>query len=175
MIRAMLLAALGAIALPTASDQTPADSAAASLAVLMADAPVAPRKARAEALERLDRLGVHAVTGPDNAAMMAWRRELQPRPSVWRGRLLGPGFRQGVLAPGQHMEFAQVFAGGLNATVAVRSAPAGSVTVSIISGGGNAICRDGARCGWQPRFTERFTVRLANDAVAPRRFVVVVD
>lgn len=155
--------------------QTRAEEAATLLAMLIVEPPHVPRKARADALDKLDRIGLRPSTPSESEMVATWRREARLRPVAWRGRMLGPAFRQGLLAAGQHVEFAQVFSGGQRATVAMRSVPGDPISMRITSSTGASVCIEQARCTWLPRFTERATVRLENTTVSPGRFVVVVD
>lgn len=176
---ALLFCALAASQAPDA-DMTPV----AQVADALAAGEQAADEGRAEPLmaaaERLRRLGARPA-GEDDDAAARWRRQAiaagAASPAPLRGRLLGPAYRSGSIAPGQSISTEQIFLAGQRAEVAIVSQGAGTLTMRI-GEGDTPICerrvaapRGG--CSWIPTFTRRVEIRLSNPSAQPLRYWLV--
>jgi hypothetical protein len=87
-------------------------------------------------------------------------------PSPWRGRALGPAYRQGRLEPGAALATEQVFLAGQKAMVALVPEPGRNLSIRI-AGPDKDICDrvaapPRASCAWLPLFTTRVKISIAN-------------
>lgn len=158
---------------------TPAAVAAALLADADAAAAARTTTEAAQALARIltdiDRTGLYQLD--DDHVLETWRQRagITPLP-VTRGRVLGPAFRHGRLAPGGEVQVQQAFAGGEPATIAVASVPREPARATLSVTDATAKCSGAMRqCRWLPLFTQRYTITVRNPTPAPVRFYLVMD
>ena len=179
----MLIGVLVATTAITAASVSPPSRAALAAALLVeADRYAQSRRQSAdkqlvEAVATFGRIGLQAAD-PDDAAMLdGWRARVAPVTGVtWRGRVLGPAFRRGMLAPGETVRTEQLFMAGQQATVAVAAAKGSSVRLAVRGPGANAVCERGSvDCRWQPIFTERYAIEVHNPTARPARYYLVTD
>ncbi len=138
-------------------------------------------KAMAEAARTLELLGARPIEGEENAAHR-WRElaragGVSGTPEPYRGRALGPAYRQGVLAPRAALTTEQVFLAGKKAMVSV--VPEGGRTLTMrVTAPGEAICAQDVAaprgvCSWLPVFTRRVEIRLVNPGDRPSHYYLV--
>jgi hypothetical protein len=155
-----------------------------SRAVLVADllaridrqlARPAERRALARDLRTLDRLGAHPADGAEDPRA-AWRKAARVEPeSDYRGRVLGPAYSRGWIAPGQTARIDQQFLAGQRATVAVSST-GGTLALNVTDPDRAPVCRAQPRsCAWLPLYTQRYTITLSNRGPDRLRYYLVVD
>ena len=110
-----------------------------------------------EAVATFERIGLRAASPEDAALLEAWQARVASFAGpTWRGRVLGPAFRRGMLAPGETVRTEQLFMAGQQATVAVAVAKGSAVRLAVKGRDANAVCeRDSVDCRWQPIFTEQ--------------------
>lgn len=112
----------------------------------------------------------------DDAALLVRWAKPSSRPSdIWRGRTLGPGFRQGMLAPGEELVLEQIFSGGIAAAAAVAGTPDGALRLRIVAPDSSAVCEHARQCNWRPRFTARYRLSLSNRGTQANRYFLVLD
>lgn len=172
------LALLALAAQAVAAEATPvarvADTLAAGETAAAANAPH-PLMAAAETLRAL------GARPADDDAAARWRRQAIAAGATvtppMRGRLLGPAYRSGRIAPGASISTEQIFLAGQRAEVAIVPHGAGTLTMRI-GEGDTAICerrvaapRGG--CSWIPTFTRRIEIRLTNASTQPLRYWLV--
>lgn len=122
---------------------------------------------RAAAVKTLDRLGAHPL---DEAKPKIADAEL------YRGRVLGPGYRRGWLEAGAEAKLEQQFMAGQHATIAVAGAPTAPLTLTVAEPGEQPICREATRaCRWLPLYTQRYAITLKNTGTARVRYYLVMD
>lgn len=179
----MLIGVLVATTAITAASVSPASRAALAAALLVeADRHAQSRRQSAdkqlvEAVATFGRIGLQAA-GPDDAAVLdGWRARVAPVTGVtWRGRVLGPAFRRGMLAPGETVRTEQLFLAGKEATVAVAATKGSAVRLAVTGPDANAVCAGGnGECRWQPIFTERYAIEVHNPTLRPARYYLVTD
>lgn len=126
-------------------------------------------------------LGANPIEGQGDMAL-AWIEEArahgETRPVLSpRGRALGPGYRRGSLPGGESMTIRQVFLGGQPARVALaRTAKGehGGLSVAVRDTQGRLLCGGGADCVWQPAYSGRFDIEIANEGKAPSDFYITI-
>jgi hypothetical protein len=138
-------------------------------------------KAMAEAARTLDLLGAKPAEGEENAASR-WRDlaragGVSDATETYRGRALGPAYRQGVLAPRATLATEQIFLAGKKAMVSVVP-EAGRTLAMRVTAPGEAICAQDVAaprgvCSWLPVFTRRVEIRLVNQSDRPSHYYLV--
>lgn len=135
------------------------------------------------AATRLEKLGAHPVDGePDLAA--EWKAKAislgaAPDAPVWRGRVLGPAYRQGTLAANSRFETRQSFIAGQKADISVE-AENGALELSVRDDDGSVVCQVAASlrtagCLWVPPFTGPNTIAITNSHSRQVRYVLVTN
>lgn len=177
------IAAIVCLALGLTGASDPAPSRATLVAELL-DTAIATDDARsprknlrrklAQTLDRLDRTGAHPIAGSMDA-VAAWRATNRlPPADAWRGRVLGPGYRSGAVAPGADLMLEQLFLGGKPASLALATSNQ-PIRMSVTAPDGSSICEGKLACNWTPRFTERYRVYIRTLGTKSAGFFLVVD
>ena len=138
-------------------------------------------KAMAEAARMLDLLGAKPIEGEENAASR-WRDlakagGVKDSSEPYRGRALGPAYRQGILAPRATLATEQIFLAGKKAMVSVVPETGRTLAMSVTTPG-QAICAQDVAaprgvCSWLPVFTRRVEIRLVNQGNLPSHYYLV--
>lgn len=132
----------------------------------------------AQAVRALGRLGVHAAES-EAEVLGGWLAALpaDDRPPM-RGRLLGPAYRSGTLAPGASLSTAQLFEGGKPARVSLSGSPGTPLALKIANGSARPVCEtepgNPRNCRWTPPFSGRYRISVENPARATVRFFLVI-
>lgn len=175
----MIGLALLALAAPvTEIEVTPVDRVADALAAGEEAAATNTAQPLMNAAETLRAMGAKPA---DDDAAARWRKQAiaagATPPPPMRGRLLGPAYRSGLIAPNASISTEQIFLAGQRAEVAIVPHGAGTVKIRI-GEGDTAICerqisapRGG--CSWIPTFTRRIEIRLTNGSAQPLRYWLV--
>ncbi|UZK67485.1 hypothetical protein [Sphingomonas sp. M1-B02] len=177
-----LLALAAPMLLAAAHPQEPVD--AVSLAVARGAAAEAAGDGRAmlDAARTLEALGARPDSeGADLAKhwrALAQAQGVRDKAPPFRGRALGPAYRQGVLAPGASLATEQVFLAGQKAVVALVPEPARALNIRIQSRDRKNICERAAAaprvsCAWLPLFTSRVEIRVVNQGPSSARYYLV--
>ncbi|QNE32992.1 hypothetical protein F1C10_14395 [Sphingomonas sp. NBWT7] len=127
-------------------------------------------------LDALVRLGAHPAAGSD--AVEEWRGVSGVRSEAgpaWRGRVLGPAYHRGVLAPAASFRTEQLFLAGKRAQVSVATSPRTPARMTVLGSGAEACATPVSECAWWPTFTERYTITVENKGTASIRYYVVMD
>jgi len=179
---ALTLAAAAATGLPAVAKD--AVNPAQQLAHAFADAADADArgdgKALAKAVRVIDASGSRPITESSSDPLPAWRERVAGAGSPpYRGRPLGPGYRSGLLNPGERETFNQLFLSGTGASIAL-SAPTGDrLALKVLDPQAKPICTDetgkGALCRWVPLFTQRYTIEVTNLGKDDARYFLVVQ
>ncbi|KPF63149.1 hypothetical protein IP79_11080 [Porphyrobacter sp. AAP60] len=160
----------------------PAGAAASvQLAEALAQADIAAETRNAaglaQSLATIAALGARPLDASSAAQLAQWQSQ-SPVPPPMRGRTLGPGYRQGVLAAGEGLSLEQSFLSGQKASIAL-TAPAGSaLLLQVTDSSAKPVCTDRAAtvsCQWIPIFTQRHTIRLTNPGQQSARFYLVIE
>ena len=100
------------------------------------------------------------------------------RKPPFRGRALGPAYRDGMLKPRTALSTEQVFLAGQPAEIALVPEPSRPLAISVTTADGKSICSRVAnaprtKCSWMPVFTSRVQIRIVNEGEAPARYYLV--
>lgn len=106
-----------------------------------------------------------------------WGAKPQPVP-VRRGRILGPGYRQLVLAPRAQFRTRQLFAAGQGARVELMALSEGAFSLTIVDPAAGEVCRRNGTmgelaCAWVPPFSAPHDITVENSQSRPARFYLV--
>lgn len=123
-------------------------------------------------------------TGETDRANL-WLAEAQSRGFAddrppFRGRVLGPAYRSGSLAPGEASETSQLFLAGEEAEVVAIPVENTDLQLEIVEGEGARNCTPPptpARsvCRWVPVFTSRYHIRVRNTGNRASEYYLVTN
>lgn len=115
---------------------------------------------------------------PDDMIDM-WSQAAGLAPTPFRGRLLGPAYVRGELAPGEKWKSAQTFKSGEPSTLAVSHRGAGPVRIKVSDQRDRAVCRPDAmrspECRFTPMYTQRYDIELVNEGTGRAVYFLVFD
>lgn len=151
---------------------------AARLLAIAADGEDAMDTSHSRAVTMLGRLGVHADEGQADL-VGRWQAQLPPDASPpLRGRLLGPAYRSGTLAPGKSLTTKQLFEGGRQAKVSLSGKAHAPLKVAIRDLRDNAVCTPDAgnprNCRWTPAYSARYEITITNPGTEPVTYFLVI-
>ena len=182
-IGALMLAACaganGSRVVAAASPLAPDANASERLVAALTDAQEAMATgdplALGAALAAIEGLGGRPAGEEEQRLLDGWKA-VAPAQSPTRGRLRGPAFRSGTIAPGASMTIEQAFLAGQKAEVAVEATGA-EIALSIADESETLCSRSGARasCTWVPIFTRRHAIRIVNRGGQPARYHLAMN
>jgi hypothetical protein len=169
----------------TEPNQEPSEQVAVALSegsVTAASSRPNRKKLRAAA-QLLARLGARPADGDQADLGVAWEAKAGPASKadpIYRGRILGPAYRSGLVKPGMPAETDQLFLGGQPARLSVAPSKGARLTLALVNGKGEAICTSAVQqpastCRWVPAYAERVHIRIDNIGVAPASYFLVVN
>lgn len=178
---ALIAAACAPQPMAQASD-APAPRAAV-VAGALAEAEAAFESGETERLEQLVSSLQASGTSPREEAqtdMVAqWSRTAGIALVPYRGRLLGPAYVRGELAPGESWRSAQTFKSGVPSTLAVSHKGAGPVRMTVSDQSERLVCApERARepaCRFTPLYTQRYEIELVNQGPGRAVYYLVFD
>ena len=101
--------------------------------------------------------------------------EAQP----YRGRLLGPAYVRGELAPGESWTSAQTFKSGEPSTLAVSHKGSGPISISVSDQRARSVCNTAGSappsCRFTPLYTQRYSIELVNEGTSRAVYFLVFD
>ena len=130
-------------------------------------------------LAALDSLGARAMPGePDPVAQ--WRaKAVTPDTPPYRGRVLGPAYKAGMINPGATVRLPQLFDGGRSARVAVATPGQAALDFTVLDGEAKPVCPPAKartrECMWTPLFSGRFEIVLTNPSSNAAGYYLVID
>lgn len=130
-------------------------------------------------LAALDSLGAQAMPGePDPVAQ--WRaKAVMPDTPPYRGRVLGPAYKAGMINPGATVRLPQLFDGGRSARVAVATPGQAALDFTVLDGEAKPVCPPAKartrECMWTPLFSGRFEIVLMNPSSNAAGYYLVID
>lgn len=130
-------------------------------------------------LAALDSFGARAMPGePDPVAK--WRaRAVMPDTPPYRGRVLGPAYKAGMLNPGATVRLPQLFDGGRSARVSVATPGQAALDFTVLDGEAKPVCPPAKartrECMWTPLFSGRFEIVLTNPSSNAAGYYLVID
>lgn len=164
---------------PPRAAQTAAEQVAAALSEAGAPGPARNRMAAARTLAALG--ARPAVPGePDLVASWLAQEQGAGTEPVYRGRMLGPAYRKGLIGAGAEVLIEQVFMAGQVAEVVLSPSGGAQLNLTIAGPGGQEVCkslvfRPQGRCSWRPPFAGRYRVRINNSGAQDASFFLVVN
>jgi hypothetical protein len=142
-------------------------------------------KGMMQAAMRLHRLGAHPVEGePDLARIWADKAQaLGVAPAAtrpWRGRVLGPAYRSGVLPAGAQFTTRQSFVAGQRADVTVQPVEGAQLALAVSEGDSKMVCavsasREALGCRWVPTVTDINVITVTNPGPHAGRFYLILN
>ena len=137
------------------------------------------RELLAEHVRAIELAGARPSDARGAAALRAWRGALPPEQRPMRGRVLGPAYISGRLAPGGKLRTEQVMLGGKPVSVAAGTAPRNGLRLRIARGDGNLVCEQSPaharECRFVPTYTQRYRIELHNSGKRDARYHIVFD
>jgi len=134
---------------------------------------------------QLSSLGAHPADDAEADRAQTYLAEARNRGFAnetppFRGRLLGPAYKSGTLAPGEASETSQLFLAGEQAEVVAIPVDATDLQLEIVEGEGERNCTPpptSARsvCRWIPVFTSRYHIRVRNTGNRASEFFLVTN
>ncbi|WP_062344354.1 hypothetical protein [Novosphingobium sp. CCH12-A3] len=130
-------------------------------------------------LAALDSFGARAMPGePDPVAN--WRaRAVMPDTPPYRGRVLGPAYKAGMLNPGATVRLPQLFDGGRSARVSVATPGQAALDFTVLDGEARPVYPPAKartrECMWTPLFSGRFEIVLTNPSSNAAGYYLVID
>lgn len=127
----------------------------------------------------LDAFGARPLAGEADL-VTAWRaRAEMPKTPPYRGRLLGPAYKAGMLNPGATVRLPQLFDGGRSARVAVATPGQAGLDFTVLDGEAKPVCPPAKarsrECMWTPLFSGRFEIVLTNPSSNAAGYYLVID
>lgn len=125
--------------------------------------------------------GLGARPAPDAAdPIPAWRsRAVMPQTPPFRGRVLGPAYKAGMLDPGKSVRLPQLFDGGRAARVAVATPGKAGLDFTVLDGEAKPVCPPGnarnRQCTWTPLYSARFEIVVTNPSSNAAGYYLVID
>ncbi|MBT0667725.1 hypothetical protein HT136_05025 [Novosphingobium profundi] len=156
-----------------------------TVALALADASTAAKRADTAGLERalriIERSGARPLpdwTGED--PVVRWRAAAAPDvradDPVYRGSPVGPGYRAGRVIAGASEHFEQVFLSGRKASVALSTPGKAALSLRVVDRDRRAVCEGhGGACQWVPLFTQRYAIEIRNRGENPAEYFLVVQ
>ncbi len=153
----------------------------ASIAQLLAEADAAQGEPKrlGVLLATLDGLGARPMAGSADP-LSEWRtKAVMPQTPPFRGRVLGPAYKAGMLDPGKSVRLPQLFDGGRAARVAVATPGQTGLDFTVLDGEAKPVCPPGKarnrQCTWTPIYSGRFEIVLSNPTTNAAGYYLVID
>ncbi|MEM7689878.1 MAG: hypothetical protein AAF291_12725 [Pseudomonadota bacterium] len=158
-------------------------SRAGRIAVKLARAEAAFEAGDTELLSKLvaslNANGVKPATDTQPDRLAVWQSAAGSSAPPFRGRLLGPAYVRGELAPGETWRSAQTFKSGEASTLSVSHKGAGPVHMTVSDAKARAVCNPGPAttppCRFTPMFTQRYNIELTNEGAQRAVYYLVFD
>ncbi|MEM7702656.1 MAG: hypothetical protein AAF251_12015 [Pseudomonadota bacterium] len=113
----------------------------------------------------------------DTLAM--WQAASGAKLPPFRGRLLGPAYVRGELAPGEVWRSAQTFKSGEASTLSVAHKGLGPVRMKVSDAKAREVCTQrplkSLACRFTPMFTQRYEIELTNEGDGNAVYFLVFD
>lgn len=108
-----------------------------------------------------------------------WRQTASGNAPAYRGRLLGPAYVRGTLAPGETWSSAQTFKSGEPSTLAVSHKGSGPISLSVSDQSARTVCtadeRASPACRFTPLYTQRYSITLVNEGPENAVYYLIFD
>jgi len=175
-----------AVVVPPATAQAPSERVAEALVSgHKAFATGGSAHVLAQVSRELSNLGAKPASDEETDLADIWLAEAHTRGFAdntppFRGRILGPAYQTGRLAPGEASETSQLFLAGEQAEVVAIPVENTDLQLEIVEGEGERNCTPPpttARsvCRWIPIFTSRYHIRVRNTGDRASDFYLVTN
>lgn len=167
--------------LPVRAALTSATGPTEAVATLLAEADSAQADPQrlGSILAALDTFGAHPLPGEADP-VANWRsKAIAPDTPPYRGRVLGPAYKAGMLDPGATVRLPQLFDGGRTARVAIATPGQAALDFTVLDGDSRPVCPPAKarsrECMWTPLFSGRFEIVLSNPSANSAGYYLVID
>lgn len=130
-------------------------------------------------LAALDSLGARAMPGEQDPVAQWRAKAVMPDTPPYRGRVLGPAYKAGMINPGATVRLPQLFDGGRSARVAVATPGQAALDFTVLDGEAKPVCPPAKartrECMWTPLFSGRFEIVLMNPSSNAAGYYLVID
>lgn len=130
-------------------------------------------------LATLNAIGVKSFDDAQADTLAMWQSASGVEPPPFRGRLLGPAYVRGELAPGEVWRSAQTFKSGEASTLSVSHKGSGPVRMTVSDRKARAVCTPRRMkepaCRFTPLFTQRYDIELTNEGTEDAVYFLVFD
>lgn len=165
--------------IPIREAQTRADRIAAKLARAEAAYDAGDTALLSKLVTSLNANGVKPADEAQADQIALWRSAAGTSAPPFRGRLLGPAYVRGELAPGETWRSAQTFKSGEASTLSVSHKGRGPVRMTVSDAKARAVCTPGPPttppCRFTPIFTQRYDIELTNEGTQRAVYYLVFD
>ena len=142
-------------------------------------------KAMLNAANRLTRLGAKPAAEQNDLAKL-WQSKAislgahQPIKPVFRGRTLGPSYRQVSLSAEQSFMTEQSFNAGQKASISLIAPSSSKLTLAVTDSNGDEHCKrtleqNTMSCSWFPTWTDRLHILISNQSKQSSQFVLLTN
>ncbi|MEL7730505.1 hypothetical protein AAG612_13305 [Citromicrobium bathyomarinum] len=133
----------------------------------------------AQRLRSIDLAGATPSDASGKDALQEWRASAPKETRALRGRVLGPAYLSGTLAPGALVHTEQLLMGGKSVSIAAGTAPREGVHLRIARADGKTVCEQSPaharECRFVPTYTQRYRIELRNSGKRDARYHIVFD
>ncbi|MGV3510474.1 MAG: hypothetical protein ACO1OX_00585 [Novosphingobium sp.] len=159
------------------STMAPAEAVATLLA--QADSAQGDPERLGTIIAALDTFGPRTLPGTADV-VAEWRtKAAMPKTPPYRGRVLGPAYKAGMLNPGATVRLPQLFDGGRSARVAIATPGQAPLDFTVLDGEAKPVCPPAKartrECMWTPLFSGRFEIVLTNPSSNAAGYYLVID
>lgn len=136
-------------------------------------------EALAQRLRSIELAGAKPANAGGEQELQAWRGSVSQEMPAMRGRVLGPAYLSGTLAPGALVDTEQLLMGGKSVSIAAGTAPREGVHLRIARADGKTVCEQSPaharECRFVPTYTQRYRIELRNSGKRDARYHIVFD
>lgn len=133
----------------------------------------------ADLVAALSASGVKPMDKSEPNRIAMWQSAAGSTTPPFRGRLLGPAYVRGQLAPGETWRSAQTFKSGEASTLSVSHKGRGPIRMNVRDAKERAVCKPGGMkappCQFTPMFTQRYNIELTNEGAEDAVYFLVFD
>ena len=133
----------------------------------------------AELVAALKMSGVRTLEPAQSDQLAMWQNASGAPSTPYRGRLLGPAYVRGELAPGEIWRSAQTFKSGEASTLSVSHKGSGPIRMMVSDAKARAVCNPSTvtkpPCQFTPMFTQRYNIELTNEGSEDAVYFLVFD
>jgi hypothetical protein len=134
------------------------------------------------AVEVLTRLGARPADAEEADVLPSWRAAsgFSQTDPLFRGRILGPAYRSGLVAPRLPVATEQLFLAGQLASLSVAPSRGAKLGLTVTNGAGVEICNidvkaPTATCSWKPVYADRVKISIQNFGSTAAKYYLVVN